>query len=219
MLESGQGGGVLGKLAGKGIEGAFRSVAAIVTKLFVLKLEGTLRAVLFAGAQEEGGVAGEIGGLDLTAGDLAKGFLSKGGENGLGNLTGTAADERDQSIGFLGSAIDAAGPAFMRVGSEELIDLATSGGRQAGILKAEIDGIVIGAFAQPDEDVFLLFLREEEEGIGGRFCRKIRERWAVLGERSIPAQFQFSGKRSRSLDCGSIGFVGERCRLAHLRSG
>ena len=166
ILEGFEGGGILREFAGEGVEGFFGGIAAGETKFFVLQVEGAFGAVLFAGAEKEGGVAGEIGRLDFAAGDLAKGFLTKSRENRFGNLAGAATDQGDEGVGFLGGAIDATGPAFVSVFSEEEINLAFGGEGKPGILKAEIDGVVIGAFAKPDKNVFLLFLGQCEEGIG-----------------------------------------------------
>src|ERR1700683_842729 len=133
ILEGLEGGGMLGKFAGEGIESLFGGVAAGKKELFALQIKGAVGAGLFAGAEKEGGVTGEIGRLDLAAGDLAEGFLTKGGEDGFGNLAGTAADEGDEGVGFLGGAIDAAGPTFVGVLGEEEVDLALGGGGKAGV--------------------------------------------------------------------------------------
>ena len=82
----------------------------------------------------------------LPAGNLAKGFLSEGGEHGLGQVTGRAAHGADEGVGFLGGAVDSALPAFAGVGAEEVVDLTGGGGGQTVVEELEIDGVVVGAF-------------------------------------------------------------------------
>ena len=166
ILEGFERGGILGKFAGEGVERLFGGVAAGEKKFFVLQIQGAFGTVLFTGAEKERGVAGKIGGFDFTAGDLTKGFLTESGKDRLGNLAGAAADQGDEGVGFLGGAVDAAGPAFVGVFGEEGVDVAFGGGGESGVVEAEVDGVVIGAFAEPDEDVLLNVLREGVEGVG-----------------------------------------------------
>ena len=80
----------------------------------------------------------------------------------------TAPDQSDEGVGFLGGAIDAIGPTFAGVSGEEEVNFAPGGGRKSGVLKSKVNRVVIGAFAKPDENVFLLFLGQGEERIGRR---------------------------------------------------
>jgi hypothetical protein len=86
VLEGLEGGGVFGEVAGEGVESFFDGGALLLADFVGLDREGAFGAVLLAGAEEEGGVAGKRGGLGLAAGDLAKSFLAQGGEDGVRNL-------------------------------------------------------------------------------------------------------------------------------------
>ena len=167
VLEGGEGGGILRELVGEGVEGFFGGVAAGELEFFYLKFERALGAVVFPGAEEDGGVAGEVFRGRLAAGDLAEGFLAEGDKRGFWNLSAAKADLRDDGVGLIGGATETAGPAIASVFGEERIDLAFGGGRKSGVLEAKINRVVVGAFAQPDKEVFLLFLGEREKGIGG----------------------------------------------------
>jgi hypothetical protein len=169
LLEGFEGSGVLGEFAGEGVEGAFGGGAMMETEPFVLDLEGAFGTILFAGAEKEGGVTSEIGGIDFAAGDLAEGFLTQCGENGFWNLARTATNQGDEGIRFHSGAVNAISPTIMRIGDEKLVDLFSCCGRKTRILETHGDGVVIRAFAEPDKDVFLLFLRERKKGVGRDF--------------------------------------------------
>jgi hypothetical protein len=166
IQESVEGGGILGEFAGEGVERFFGGVAAGEAMSFGLEEEGAFGAVLFFGAEEKGSVFGEGASFDFAAGNLAKGFLAEGGEDGVGKLAGAAADEVDEGVGFLGGAVDAFGPAFLGVGFEKLVDLPAGGAGAAVFLEAFEDDFVVGTFPEVDEEVFLLGFREGEEGAG-----------------------------------------------------
>jgi len=166
-LEGSEGVGVLREFAGEGVEGFFSGVAAGEEEPFVLEIEGALGAVLFAGAEKEGGVAGEVGRVDFAAGDLAEGFLAESGEDGLGDLVGAAAGEGDERVGFVRGAVEATGPTLAGVLAEEIFDFGVGGGGKVRGWEARLDDVVLEAIADEGEDVFLLIVREGEERIRG----------------------------------------------------
>lgn len=166
FLEGGGSHWVLWKLAGKGIKGFFGGVTPGEMKLFRLNVESAFGTILFLGAEKEGGVFDEVVGLNPTARNLTKGFLTKGGEDGFGELAGTFPNQVDESVGFLSSTIDAFIPTFVGVVLEKLINLTTRDGRYLDVLKTEIKGVVIGAFPEPDKEVFLLIFGKCQKWIG-----------------------------------------------------
>jgi hypothetical protein len=178
ILEGFEGGGILGKFAGEGVEGFFGGVATGEVKLLSLQFEGAFGAVVFAGAENDGGVADEVLTLGFAADDLAEGFLADRDKRGLWNLSAVLAHLGDDGVGFIRSATEAIGPAVLGVVGEEEIDFARGGGGKAGVSKPDINGVVVGTFAEPDEDAFLLFLREGEEGVRA-FVH--RERFGGMG--------------------------------------